>query len=267
MKRKIEEILDQLVAEMNKGRNIDDCLREYPDHADELRPLLHLVQQITALPKPEPDANLLEAVISKARKSSIEQQARRGFSFRRSVIQNPVLVRVFAVVTLLFVAGATTVSVSAHSLPGDLLYPVKKLAEDVQYFITVDAEGRARLHVRFADRRTYELSCLLRRKARIDQGLLAEMLNETKSAIDCTEFLDDEVITEIVKHLDVCNHHQMALLEETKQSDCDFDIKAIEEAIKTCLEQHNCIECMKDNDRASGTNCPSADGRYDHILQ
>jgi hypothetical protein len=267
MKRKIEDILDQLVAEMKRGRTIDDCLREYPDYADRLRPLLQLAQEITDLPKPEPDVNAFKAVIDKTRRSAGAQGARKRFSLRRLIIQNTLLVRAVGVVVLIFLVGTTTVSLSARSLPGDLLYPVKKLTEDVQYFLTVDALGRARLHVRFADRRTYELSCLLQKKAPINQDLLAEMLSETKSAIDCTDFLDDETAAEIAGHLDACNHHQMELLEETKQSECDFDIRAIEEAIKTCIEQHHCIECIKGEDSAAGSNCPSQDAQYDHIPQ
>jgi hypothetical protein len=267
MKPKIEDILDQLLAEMQKGRAADDLLRAYPEYAVELKPLLLLAQQISDLPKPEADARAVNAIVSKARRSLADEQAVKRFSLWRSIVEHPVAVRTVAIVTLVLVAVLTTVSLSARSLPGDLLYPVKKLTEDVQFLLTVDAEGKARLHVRFADQRIYELSCLLKKKAHISQGLLVEMLNETRAAIDCTDFLDDEATAEIIEHLDACNHHQMSLLEETKQSECDFDMQALEEAMKTCIEQHNCIECIKDNNGLQSKDCSSLDGRCDYVAQ
>ena len=265
--KKIEEILDQLLDEMSQGCSVDELLSAYPEHADELKPLLELAQSISLLPKPEPDVSAVMSVIDRTRRSRAEEQTRQGFSLRRLIIQHTVLFRTAAVAALLLLAGMTTVSLSARSLPGDLLYPVKKLSEGVQYFLTIDTEGRARLHVLFADRRIYELSCLLQKKARIDQNLLAEMLNQTKSAIDCTDFLDEDTAAEIAEHLEGCNHHQMDLLQKVKQSDCDFDIRMIEEAIKTCIEQHHCIECIKAAESAAGEHCPSADAQYDYITQ
>ena len=267
MKQNIEEILDQLITQMQEGGNLDDLLRAYPEYADALKPLLVLAQQINALPKPEPDARAVDGVVKKVRKSITGEQPARRLSLWRIIVQHPVVVRTVAVVTLLLVAAVTTVSLSARSLPGDLLYPVKMLTEDVQFFLAVDAEGRARLHVRFADERTYELSCLLEKKAQIDEELFAAMLQEIRSAIDCTEFLDEETTAEIVGHLDDCNHHQMALLEETKQSDCDFEIEALEEAIRTCIEQRNCIECMKEGNGRQSKDCSVSDCQYDYSTQ
>ena len=267
MKPNIEEILDQLIARMQEGQAVDDLLRLHPEHADELRPLLVLAQQISDMPRPEPDTRAVDAVVREARRSLTSEQARGRFSLWRLIVQHPVAVRTVAIVVMLLAAVTTTVSLSAGSLPGDLLYPVKKLTEDVQFLLTVDAEGKARLHVRFADERTYELSCLLRKKAQIDEDLFAAMLQEIRAAIDCTEFLDEETTAEIVEHLDECNNHQMALLEETKQSDCDFDIEALEEAIKTCIEQQNCIECMKEGNDRQSKDCSVSDGRYDYITQ
>jgi len=267
MKQKIEEILDQLLDEISQGRAVEDLLHAYPEYADELRPLLQLAQSISVLPKPEPDNDAVRSVIDEVRRSAATAHPRKGFSLRRFVAAHSVLVRAVAITALVLLISLTTVSLSARSLPGDLLYPVKKLSEGVEYFLTLDTEGRARLHIRFADRRTYELSCLIQKNARIDQDLLAEMLNQTKSAIDCTDFLDDETAAEIADHLEACNHQQMELLEDARQSDCDIDTRAIEEAIKTCVEQHHCIECLKSAESAAGDNCPSTDARYDHISQ
>lgn len=264
MKQNIEEILDQLITKMQEGHTVDDLLRSYPEYADELKPLLVLAQQIGGMPKPEPAPAAVNTIVSKAKKSLTGARTVERLSLWRSIIQHPVAVRTVAIVAMLLVAVVTTVSLSARSLPGDLLYPVKMLTEDVQFLLTVDTEGRARLHVRFADERTYELSCLLEKKARIDEEHFAAMLQEIRSAIDCTEFLDEETTAEIAEHLGECNHHQRALLEETKESECDFDIQALEEAIKTCIEQRNCIECIKEGNGLQSKDCSVSDAQYDY---
>lgn len=256
MKRKIEEILDQLVAEVNKGRDIDDCLREYSEYADELRPLLYLAQQITDLPKPEPAADSVAATINKARAILSEQGRRARFTLRNIFVLRPIVLKVVAVVLLICLVGFTTVTLSASSLPGNVLYPVKMLAERVQYFLAFDTEGKARLRVMFADRRTNEFACLFEPGLPVNRELLTNMLQATELAIDHIELLSGEDAAQIIAHMAECNHDQMALLEKTRQHACDEDKKVIEDAIKTCFEQHDCIECMQNPNSGRKSYCP-----------
>ena len=255
MKAKIDEILDKLIAEVRQGKSPDDCLREYPEHADELRPLLYLASTIDALPRPEPAAEAAEAAIGKIRASLKKTDTPKALSLRRVFVLRPVVVRILAVVFLVLALGATTVMLSANSLPGDMLYPVKTLTERVQLFLTIDTEGKARLHVIFADKRTHEFEALLKPGTRINQDLLAEMLHETELAIECAGLLDKEVAVRIIEQIEKCNNHQMAVLESTRDCACDIDLALIEEAINKCLKQHECIDCMK-GDNGSGNNCP-----------
>jgi hypothetical protein len=255
MKTKIEEILDELIAEVKKGRTVDDCLREYPEYADELRPLLHLVNSIAELPKPEPSPEAIETVIDQARVLSNEQKAPKGFSLREIFALRPVMVRVAAIALLVFVVGLTTVSLSANSLPGHMLYPVKIATERVQLFLTTDTKGKARLHVVYADKRTDEFVSLLTPGVKINEDLLAEMLHETELAINCAELLDENSALEIIDQIDECSKQQMEVLEEARRCACEVDIAVIEEAIKECLDQHKCIECMKSSDASNG-HCP-----------
>lgn len=255
MKTKIEEILDELIAEVKKGRSVDDCLREYPEYADELRPLLHLVNSIAELPKPEPSAEIIETVINQARVLSSEQRAPKGFSLREIFALRPVMVRVAAITLLVFVVGLTTVSLSANSLPGHMLYPIKIATERVQLFLTTDTKGKARLHVVYADKRTDEFVSLLTPGVKINEDLLAEMLRETGQAINCAELLDENSALEIIDQIDECSKQQMKVLQEARHCACEVDIAVIEEAIQDCLNQHKCIECIKNPD-TSNRHCP-----------
>ncbi|MCK4941103.1 hypothetical protein KAS45_03335 [candidate division WOR-3 bacterium] len=259
MKAKIEEIFDKLIAEVRKGRSVDDCLREYAEYADELKPLLHLANTISDLPKPEPGAGAVEATIKQARAISSGQKRSRRFSFREIFVLRPVMVRVFAIVLLILVFGVATVSLSASSLPGDMLYPVKKATERVQLLLTFNTEGKARLHTVFADKRTDEFESLLEPGVEISEELLAEMLHETDLAIACVVRLDEESSADIIDQIDECCHNQMAVLEKARDCVCEMDIGVIEEAMQECMEQHECIECIKDSDYEDKPFCPCSE--------
>ncbi len=255
MKAKIEEIFDRLIAEVRKGRSVDDCLHEYAEYADELKPLLYLANTINDLPKPEPSAEAVEATIKQARALSSEQKTSKRFSFREIFILNPVMVRVFAIVLLILVFGVATVSLSANSLPGDVLYPVKIATERVQLLLTIDIEGKARLHAVFADKRTDEFASLLEPGVEISEALLAEMLHQTDLAIACVVVLDEESAAEIIDQIAECCHRQMAVLEKARDCACEVDIAVIEEAMQECVEQRECIECMQQNNESPSTDC------------
>ena len=255
MKRRIEELLDQLVAEVGKGRTVEDCLREHSEYADELRPLLQLAQQIGGLPRPEPGQDSITATIKRARVIA-GAQGRDHFSLRSIFVFRPWLVKVLAIVLLVCLVGVTTVTLSASSLPGDVLYPVKVFAEQVQYFLTIDAEGKARLHVMFADRRTNEFACLFEPGLPVNRELLADMLQATELAISHIELLSGRDAAQIIALMADCNNRQMELLEQVKLRACDDDAKVIDQAIRTCHEQHDCIECMQNPDSGNKSHCP-----------
>lgn len=65
------------------------------------------------------------------------------------------------IIILLFVSGATLVS--ANSIPGDILYPVKRKAEDVRIFITPTESRKSELKTEFAKKRLHEFDELKKR--------------------------------------------------------------------------------------------------------
>ena len=66
MENKIEYILDKLIADIQDGKSINDCLSEYGEYADELRPLLELCQRMRSVPGPEPDEEKVAGTVRKA---------------------------------------------------------------------------------------------------------------------------------------------------------------------------------------------------------
>jgi hypothetical protein len=224
--------------------------------------LLHLAKRISDLPKPEPDPEAVEVAVKRATALSPEQKSVKRFSFRDIFLLRPVMVRAFAIILVVLLLGLATVSLSANSLPGDMLYPVKKAAERVQLFLTIDDEGKARLHAIFAEERTDEFESLLEPDVEISEELMEEMLRETDLAIACVLLLDGESATGIIDQIDECCHHQMAVLEKARSCACEMDIEVIEGAMEECMEQHDCIECIRESNLGDRSFYPCSEQPY-----
>ena len=78
----------------------------------------------------------------------------------------PVAVALVAVILLAGLVGGT-VYASAGALPGDVLYPIKRINEQVQWTFALDEEARARLREGLAERRREEARQVLEQKRRV----------------------------------------------------------------------------------------------------
>lgn len=253
MKRQITDILDELLAEMRKGKTLDDCLGRYPEYEDDLRQLLQLASDIIEVPKPEPDVGAVQAMIRRIEKPAAGQKRSFvGGFFSLSMMPIRVLVLLF----ILFVFELTTVSMSAKSLPGHFLYPVKRFAEDVQHFLVIDSEAMVRMHVSLADRRTYEFAAQVEPGAKLDCRLLSEMQDEIRHAIGHLDKLSAESRAGLIEHIYECTQFQIEVLEKTKECACECNIEEIEDALRHCLVHRECLECIKNHLRPDRTNVP-----------
>jgi len=48
-----DNVLDDCLNRLQKGETIEDCLRRYPEYADQLTPLLGVAQHLHAAPPPQ----------------------------------------------------------------------------------------------------------------------------------------------------------------------------------------------------------------------
>lgn len=249
MKSKIDEILDQLLEEIKKGRSIEDCLKKYPEIVDELEPLLRLAHKIEDLPKPEPEPEAVKVTVIKMRKMmAAEQHPEKRFSFRKIFTFKPVMVRAIAVILLIIFIGWTSLSLSANTVPGDFLYPVKLLGEKVHYILTINPEGKAELHLVFADKRTKEFVMSFEQGIRINRELLSTMLSETDSALKYSESLGADRSTKFIMKVKKCNQIQMEVLQEIKPLVLSSDSLIINEAINLCIERCHCVDSRINSD-------------------
>lgn len=157
------DALELCLQEIENGAEIESVLVQYPDLADELRPILETSVQARSLSAPEPSdaltrrnrakvlqraAEMSDANIKPAPRSAWFASARR---FATSL----------ALLILIFASGTNLVSASTISLPGDNLYSVKRSWENLQLFFAFDGKLRKALEVKNENERIHELRELI----------------------------------------------------------------------------------------------------------
>ena len=163
MKKNFDTVLDECVELVRNGEaDIQACLARYPEHSEELRGFLEtaLALQEEGLPKPSHQAmdqgrdRLLKAVAER------QQAQAPGPGFLGRWFGTPALKWAGAMAglaALLLVVGGLALA-SGDSLPGDVLYPVKRGMEDVRLALTPSDAGKAGRHITLAENRAVELA-------------------------------------------------------------------------------------------------------------
>ena len=174
MSRKFDTVLDDCMDLLRAGASVEDCLARYPEHAEELRPLLSLASAVKGIPTPRPDfasvdANrlrMLDAVQNTAALNRQRSPAMSGWLGRLvSGPQNRPLLRtalaLAAVLILVSLSTAVLFASASHSLPGQTLYPMKRFGENIRLSLTLDAAARQDLRTKFRLERQREVMQVL----------------------------------------------------------------------------------------------------------
>jgi hypothetical protein len=178
MTDQFEALLDESISALQAGVPIEEILAEVPDYATELRPLLYAA---TLLADPKPDlvpeerkaalrAQYMEQALElppappafRDKIQAISRIFKRRVT-REAVISDLITITITAVLTLLMAALLLTY-VARSSIPGDFLYGIKGLSENVQLALTLDAEGKTDLEAQFNLERLKEIEQLLQQK-------------------------------------------------------------------------------------------------------
>lgn len=152
------DVLETCLQDIEAGADIESVLLQYPELADELRPILETSIQAReiAVPTPAPDvirrnrAKLLQHA-AQLREANV-QTSRRFWSvpIRRALVS-------MAVIAALFMSGTGLVRAASTTLPGDNLYPVKRTWEDVLTTLTFNPDVRQALEIAHENERLEEL--------------------------------------------------------------------------------------------------------------
>lgn len=246
MKEKLEDILDICLARIRQGVSVEDCLKGYPESADKLKGLLQLAKGIRNVPKPVPAkegiasclVRLGEALASRKRTSIFQK-------FRWIYSPQPALARAFVLVIILIFISWGTVNLSAHSIPGDLLYPVKLITEKVKFFLTVTPQGKVELRLTFSKERLQELVKDLEGKKELNTRLLRAMLDEATLALEGISNLPEAERRVYISRLEHLSAYHKDILENLKVQVPSSQRKELDNAIQMCEDRMQQMMKMK----------------------
>lgn len=265
MEQDIELLLDNCISELRNGKSIDECLAKYSQYDGQLRPLLQLVQQLETLPKPEPSFEAISvALVEIGREGSIPQSETAAFSKISAAVSNlkkrtsifnkirsPKFAWAFSIVFLFLVVLLSAATISANSVPGDILYPLKLATEKVQFLLTSDSEKKAELRLTFSDKRLQEMVSVFNESNTLDTTLLKAMLDEAKLALEENKLPVDtaSIFTAKLSHV---NAYQKDVLEKIRPLVNPSNRRIVDEAINMCDMRGRWMrEMMYENDEVS----------------
>jgi hypothetical protein len=164
---------DECLSALEAGATLESALARYPHLAAELRPMLQAAQaarptEILRVPQ-HSEATSRQRFLARARE--LKQKRPGLLAWWPTLAMRLVLV---AIGVLL--GGWGTINASASTLPGELLYNVKRAAEQAQLALTAPTQ-RASLQAEFNARRIAEIQTLLivRREAEVEfTGVIAQ---------------------------------------------------------------------------------------------
>ena len=85
-----------------------------------------------------------------------------------------------------------TVYASQSSIPGEALYPVKTLSEDVRNMITIDPQASIDLNLDLADRRVAEITALDTQDQPLDESVVVRLQEHLNTALQQMIHLDED---------------------------------------------------------------------------
>ncbi len=171
-----ESILDESISALQAGVPIEEILTEVPDYATELRPLLYAA---TLLADPNPE------LVPEERKSALRTEYMKQLAelpalpsptfseksqaifrivrkrlTRKAILNDLITVTITIILTLSMVA-LTLNYLAIGTIPGDFLYGVKRISENVQLSFSFSEDRRIELEEKFNQRRLTEIQQLL----------------------------------------------------------------------------------------------------------
>lgn len=159
------------------------------------------------------------------------------------------------VMGLVFGGSVTTVSASLNSVPGDLLYGLKRMSEEAQVRFADEDEAKAELHMEFAGRRVQEVAKITDSNSGDNVDRITEAVAGFKDEVaTASQFLEDlksepERVVQVAKLIDAKSemHQQilsavekkfpdsaaLAQVQEAKAVSEDAGVKAVEAMVVT----------------------------------
>ncbi len=154
------DALEECLAALEAGADLESVLGRYPAQRRVLQPLLETAlaaRQLAGEPAP---AEVFHRSRTRLLAQAADRRAQSPSGYPRWQ-RLPRLGMAALVVLVILLSGGGLVAVSAQALPGDQLYPIKRVSETIQLDLTFDAEAHRLVEARFQERRLAEVEKLL----------------------------------------------------------------------------------------------------------
>ncbi len=191
MNRSPEELLDICLEMARRGEDWKSFLAGYPACSGEVEPLVRWAVgvQKAAGPTNAPAPGLSEALVRMGREMARRERGRKEKAVPRQGrlfggMWGSAWAKAAFAALVLVVLGGSAVELSARTVPGQFLYPVKILTEKVRFALTSDPDERVELRITFSERRLDEIVKTLRQGRGADRELVSAMLDEARAALD-----------------------------------------------------------------------------------
>jgi hypothetical protein len=180
--KNFENLLNECLERLLKGESLEQVLGDYPAEAAELEPLLRTITAARKVSDIQPRADFKArshyAFMAAARELESKPARRSWFKWQ------PAWSISLAALAVIVLGGGGTVLASNSSLPGDTLYSVKIVSENVQLALSTSDITKAELNARFADRRTDEIITLAEQNDAKNVVLAVSNLNNNLSNLN-----------------------------------------------------------------------------------
>ncbi len=248
MGNQTEKILDICLEKMEEGIPLDEVLKEYPEHREELRELLTIAKDIENIPLPHVRDEAVDSCLGKVsnalklQKKTVWRARLPRFQWPRlSYFPSPAWAKALAFIMIVIFISWGSVNLSADSLPGDILYPIKLTTEKVKFYLTIDPEGKAELRLTYSEERMQELVRYLDKKGELNIQILKAMMDEAALATDNISRLSKDKATVCCLKLEhLCAYHK-DVLKGLKSKVPSHQIQELDDAIRT---YHHRMEWM-----------------------
>lgn len=180
MSKKIEKIFNKCINLIEKGYSIEYCLERYSGYREELEEYFDAAKELGKIREVKPDSEYMNASLKKIYASSVEapevKVPETGRVRMGPAILKPALIflAVFILASFSFVGTAYA---AQDSIPGEVLYPVKRSAESIKLMVYPESM-KGSLHYQFLNNRISEADILLETSESPDDEVIGKLLEE-----------------------------------------------------------------------------------------
>lgn len=184
MSEYLYDALDDCVAALLAGADLEAVLDMYPDLADQLRPLLETSEQLVDLTGADVPVGTLHRSRTRLLQhahnlKTAEPQSRHGGFW----IGLPRFAFALLLALFVFLGSSALVVASAQTIPGDALYPVKRTLEKINLTLPISREKHIELEAKYQERRLEEVKGLLAAQRSVLVSFMGDVSQISQTAI------------------------------------------------------------------------------------